>query len=58
LIPVHLANMNRILPKGELLPVPLIGRVIFGAPTRLQPNEEKDAFLSRARDALLALRDQ
>ena len=58
LIPVYLANMNRILPKGELLPVPLIGRVIFGAPIRLQPNEEKDAFLSRARDALLALRDQ
>ncbi len=58
LIPVYLANMNRILPKGELLPVPLIGRVIFGAPLRLQPDEEKDAFLSRARDALLALRDQ
>jgi 1-acyl-sn-glycerol-3-phosphate acyltransferase len=58
LIPVYLANMNRILPKGELLPVPLLGRVIFGAPIRLQPHEEKDAFLARARDALLALRDQ
>jgi 1-acyl-sn-glycerol-3-phosphate acyltransferase len=58
LIPVYLANMNRILPKGELLPVPLLGRVIFGAPIRLLPTEEKDAFLARARDALLALRDQ
>ena len=58
LIPVYLANMNRILPKGELLPVPLLGRVIFGAPIRLHPNEEKDAFLSRAREALLSLRDQ
>lgn len=58
LIPVYLANMNRILPKGELLPVPLLGRVIFGAPMRLQPGEAKDAFLSRTRDALLALRDQ
>jgi 1-acyl-sn-glycerol-3-phosphate acyltransferase len=58
LIPVYLANMNRILPKGELLPVPLLGRVIFGAPMRLEPGETKDAFLTRARDALLSLRDQ
>ena len=54
----YLANMNRILPKGEFLPVPLLGRVVFGAPMRLAPNEEKAAFLTRARDALLALRDQ
>lgn len=58
LVPVYLANMNRILPKGETLPVPLVGRVIFGAPLRMQPGEEKNAFLTRARDALLALRDR
>lgn len=58
LVPVYLANMNRILPKGEILPVPLLGRVIFGAPMRMEPGEEKAVFLSRARDALLALRDQ
>lgn len=58
LVPVYLANMNRILPKGEVLPVPLLGRVIFGAPIKLQPNEEKAVFLTRARDALLALRDR
>jgi 1-acyl-sn-glycerol-3-phosphate acyltransferase len=58
LVPVYLANMNRILPKGEVLPVPLLGRVIFGAPMRLEPAEDKAAFLTRARDALLALRDQ
>lgn len=57
LVPVYLANMNRILPKGEVLPAPLLGRVVFGPPMRLRPNEEKGAFLSRARDALLALRD-
>jgi hypothetical protein len=50
--------MHRILPKGELLPVPLLGRVIFGAPMKLQPGEEKAAFLTRARDHLLALRHQ
>jgi 1-acyl-sn-glycerol-3-phosphate acyltransferase len=58
LVPVYLANMNRILPKGEVLPVPLLGRVIFGAPIRLQANEDKHAFLTRARDALIGLRDR
>jgi 1-acyl-sn-glycerol-3-phosphate acyltransferase len=58
LVPVYLANMNRILPKGEVLPVPLQGRVIFGPPMRLEPNEEKHAFLDRARGAILALRDR
>jgi len=58
LVPVYLANMNRILPKGEVLPVPLLGRVIFGAPLRLEPGEEKAAFLTRARAAMLALREQ
>jgi 1-acyl-sn-glycerol-3-phosphate acyltransferase len=58
LIPVYLANMNRILPKGEVLPVPLLGRVIFGPPMTMIPGEEKPAFLARAREALLALRDR
>ena len=58
LVPVYLANMNRILPKGEVLPVPLLGRVIFGEPLRLDPSETKDASLARLRDALLALRDR
>lgn len=57
-VPVYLANMNRILPKGGFLPVPILGRAIFGAPMRLAPDEEKAVFLSRARDALLALRDR
>jgi len=57
LVPVYLDNMTRILPKGELLPVPLLSRVVFGAPLHLQPGEETRAFLDRMRDALLALRD-
>jgi 1-acyl-sn-glycerol-3-phosphate acyltransferase len=56
LVPVYLANMNRILPKGEILPVPIVGRVVFGPPIRMKPDEEKGAFLARAREALLALR--
>lgn len=58
LVPVYLANMNRILPKGEVLPVPLLGRVIFGKPMKIQPNEDKATFLARAREALLALKDR
>jgi 1-acyl-sn-glycerol-3-phosphate acyltransferase len=57
LVPVYLANMNRILPKGELLPIPLVGRVIIGAPMQCQAGEDKTAFLARARDAVLALKE-
>ena len=57
LVPVYLDNMTRILPKGEMLPVPLLSRVTFGAPLRMAPDEEKHAFLTRMRDALVALRD-
>ena len=49
--------MNRILPKGEVLPVPLLGRVTFGPPLRLEPGENKRAFVERARQAVLALRE-
>lgn len=58
LVPVYLANMNRILPKGEVLPVPLIGRVIIGGPMRCEPGEDKTTFLARARAAMLALNNQ
>jgi 1-acyl-sn-glycerol-3-phosphate acyltransferase len=58
LVPACLENLNRILPKGEVLPVPLMGSVSFGTPLRLEPGEARDAFLARARDALLALRSR
>jgi len=58
LIPVHLENLNRILPKGECLPVPMLSRIVFGPPlaTSASEEEEKDEFLSRARAALMQLR--
>ena len=58
LVPVYLANMNRILPKGEILPVPIIGRVIVGSPMRCEPGEDKTSFLTRARNAMIALKDR
>lgn len=54
-MPVLLENLNRILPKGELLPVPLLGAIRFGAPLQLEPDEDKAAFLTRARQAVLDL---
>lgn len=56
LVPVWIDNLNRVLPKGAFVPVPLMCRVVFGAPLRLHQNEKKPAFLDRARNALLALR--
>jgi len=56
-VPVLMDNLNRILPKGEFLPVPLIGHVTFGAPMKLLPDETKPAFLERARSAVAQLRE-
>lgn len=55
LVPVWIANLNRVMPKGEFVPIPLICTVTFGAPVHLEPEESKEAFLERARNALLAL---
>jgi 1-acyl-sn-glycerol-3-phosphate acyltransferase len=55
-VPVWMENLNRILPKGEVLPVPMLGSVTFGAPIKLEAGETKPDFLVRAREAVLALR--
>lgn len=57
LVPVWMDNLGRLLPKGEVVPVPLLCSIGFGVPMKLQPDEDKDAFLARVRDALLATRD-
>ncbi len=52
LVPTWVANLNAILPKGEVIPLPLICTVTFGSPVHIQPDEGKDAFLARASTAL------
>ncbi|TBU87760.1 lysophospholipid acyltransferase family protein [Phytopseudomonas dryadis] len=54
-IPVWIANLNRVMPKGRTLPLPLLCTLNFGAPLGMGEEEGKEAFLERARDALLAL---
>lgn len=56
LVPAFMENLSRILPKGEVLPVPVLSTVTFGPPLRLEPGEAKRAFLERAREAVRRLR--
>ena len=55
LVPTWIANLNEIMPKGEVIPLPLICTVTFGAPVRVEEGEHKDIFLIRAAEALVAL---
>lgn len=53
LVPVWMENLGRLLPKGEIIPVPLLCSITFGAPLRIAQEEPRDAFLARIREALL-----
>ena len=57
LVPVYIENVNRVLPRGEFLPVPLLSRVLFGPPIQREFKEAKVDFLIRAREAVRQLKD-
>jgi 1-acyl-sn-glycerol-3-phosphate acyltransferase len=57
MIPVYIDNMNRILPRGEVLPVPLLTCITFGPPIWLEAGEPKADFLRRAREAVRRLKE-
>lgn len=56
LVPCWIANVQRVMPKGEVVPVPILCSVSFGVPLVLGEDEDKAGFLARARDAVIALR--
>ena len=56
LVPVWIENSRRVMPKGAIVPVPLLCTLSFGAPLGVTIGEAKEAFLARAGDALLAMR--
>lgn len=56
-VPVHIDNLNRVLPRGEFLPVPLLSCVSFGPPIWLEAGEPKADFLKRAREAVRRLKE-
>lgn len=55
LVPAWIANLNAVMPKGEVIPLPLMCTVTFGAPVRLEPGEDRAGFLIRAAAQLQAL---
>jgi 1-acyl-sn-glycerol-3-phosphate acyltransferase len=57
LVPVYMDNLNRVLPRGEVLPVPLLSCITFGPPIWLEAGEAKANFLLRAREAVRRLRE-
>ena len=57
LVPAWINNVQRVMPKGEVVPVPILCSVTFGAPIRVEPGEERRPFLDRARQAVINLRD-
>lgn len=57
LMPVYIDNLNRVMPKGEFLPVPLLSCISIGAPIWLESGETKDQFLNRARESVLKMKE-
>ena len=57
-VPVWINNINRVLPKGKILPIPLLCEVRIGEVIKKLPDEDKTAFLTRTRQALLDLAPQ
>ena len=57
LVPAWINNVQHVLPKGEVVPVPVLCSVTFGTPLQLGAEEERRAFLERARSAVIALRE-
>ena len=57
LMPVYIDNLNRVMPKGEFLPVPLLSSISIGAPIWLESGESKVEFLTRARDSIIKLKE-
>ena len=54
-VPAWIDNVNRVLPKGEILPVPMLGSITMGPPLKLEPEESRESFLERAKGALETL---
>lgn len=58
IVPAWILNLDRILPKGSVLPVPLNCAVQFGPPLRPGADEGKETFLARLAGEMLSLADK
>ena len=57
MVPAWIHNVQRVIPKGEVIPVPVLCSVTFGEPVALGQDEARADFLHRARTAVMALRE-
>lgn len=57
LVPVYIDNLNRVMPKGEFLPIPLLSCISIGQPIWLEAGEKKNDFLARARQSIIDLKE-
>jgi 1-acyl-sn-glycerol-3-phosphate acyltransferase len=57
LVPVHLSDLIRAMPKGKPLPVPINCQVSFGDPVPGAATLTKEEFLATARDAVVLLQN-
>ena len=55
LVPIYLENLHRSMPKGKHVPLPIICTIRIGNPLPRIASEDKQAFLERARDAIVRL---
>lgn len=55
IVPIWLDNLKRVMPKGHLIPLPLLCTLTVGTPIQIEKNESRQVFLERARDILMAL---
>ncbi|SMR81880.1 1-acyl-sn-glycerol-3-phosphate acyltransferase [Aliiroseovarius halocynthiae] len=58
LVPTWIDNLTSVMPKGEVIPVPLLCSVTFGTPLTIQKGENKATFLTRAQSALAELAEE
>lgn len=56
-VPVWISNLKRVMPKGALVPLPLLSTVIFGKPLDLTQHHEKIDFLNYAQQELIKLKE-
>jgi hypothetical protein len=54
-VPVWIDNLYPALPRGTILPAPLLCSATFGEPTHLLPGEDKKSFLARLHQSVSTL---
>ena len=57
IIPVWISNLKRVMPKGALVPLPLLSTIIFGSPLEQYMEMDKKDFLDYAQQELLKLKE-